>query len=199
MLGRALEVNMTINDSWGYNLTDLHWKSASSSFASLGHREQGWQLPAERGTDRRRRNSQPEVIASWRWSWLKTNGEAIYATEGVRSSPRSRGSDNAEKHPGGGTTLYVHVWEWPMDGKILLPGVKQSPLRPLARARWRGDLNGHARGLVVTLPGAAPDADVSVAALEFAGPLEGANARPLLKDTGASGTLADPSKSPPSR
>jgi hypothetical protein len=51
----------------------------------------------------------------------------------------------------------------------------------------------------MNLPGAAPDPDVSVAALEFARPVEVANARPLPKDTGASGTLADPSKSPPSQ
>jgi len=49
----------------------------------------------------------------------------------------------------------------------------------------------------VTLPGAAPDPDVSVAALEFAGPVVNANAPSLPKDTEASGTLADPSKSPP--
>jgi hypothetical protein len=48
-------------------------------------------------------------------------------------------------------------------------------------------------GLVVTLPGAAPDPDVSVAALEFAAPVQIANAAPLPRDTGASGTLADPS------
>ena len=54
-----------------------------------------------------------------------------------------------------------------------------------------------ADGLVVTLPGSAPDPDVSIVALEFPGPVEIKNAAPLPTDTGASGTLADPSKSPP--
>jgi hypothetical protein len=51
--------------------------------------------------------------------------------------------------------------------------------------------------LAVTLPGSAPDPDVSVVALEFAGPIEVMNAAPWPTETGASGTLADPSKSPP--
>jgi hypothetical protein len=53
-----------------------------------------------------------------------------------------------------------------------------------------------AEGLLVTLPGSAPDPNVSVAALEFAGSVEIHNAAPLPADTGASGTLADPNKSP---
>jgi hypothetical protein len=53
-----------------------------------------------------------------------------------------------------------------------------------------------ADGLVVTLPGSAPDPDVSVAAIEFDKPID-ITATPLPADTGASGTLADPSKMPP--
>jgi len=49
------------------------------------------------------------------------------------------------------------------------------------------------QGLVATLPGPAPDPDVSVAALEFAGPVQIDSQASLPTDTGASGTLADPS------
>ncbi len=54
-------------------------------------------------------------------------------------------------------------------------------------------------GLVVSLPGAAPDPDVSVVALEFAQPVTVRDAGRVPTDTGASGTLADPSKSPPTK
>jgi hypothetical protein len=90
----------------------------------------------------------------------------------------------------------VPVWS-AADGKILLPGISQ------AARSGRMLADGAAvtsmvtlEGLVVTLPGSAPDQDVSVAALEFAGPVEVAGAASLPTDTGASGTLADPSKSP---
>jgi hypothetical protein len=51
----------------------------------------------------------------------------------------------------------------------------------------------------VRLPGSAPDPDVSVVALEFEKPVEVLNAAALPADTGASGTLANPSKSPPAK
>ena len=201
MLGRALEVNMTINNSWGYNLTDLHWKSAQQlirNLSDIASKDGNYLLNV--GPTAEGEIPQPEVdrlLAMGRW--LKTNGEAIYATEGgPYSAPLPWGRTTQKKHPDGGTTLYVHVWEWPMEGKILLPGVKQPAVS--GRLLAHGDAVTAAvtpEGLVVILPGAAPDPDVSVAALEFAGPVEVANARPLPKDTEASGTLADPSKSPP--
>jgi alpha-L-fucosidase len=106
--------------------------------------------------------------------WLKTNGEAIYATEAgpyVDGLPWGRVTQKAQ--PNGATTLYLHVWNWPTDGKILLPGVKQSALsgRMLANGAAVTTTMTDA-GLVVTLPGSAPDPDVSVAALEFEKPIQ---------------------------
>ena len=127
--------------------------------------------------------------------WLKANGEAIYATRGGPfTQPLDWGRTTQKAWPGEGTTLFLHVWNWPADGKVLLPGLRQTPrsgrlLANGAAVTWAMT----PQGLVVTLPGAAPDPDVSVAALEFAGPLEVASAAALPVDTGASGTLADPS------
>jgi alpha-L-fucosidase len=65
-------------------------------------------------------------------------------------------------------TLYLHVWEWPADGKILLPGVQQ-PARSSRMLTGTATVSSTVteQGLLVTMPGAAPDPDVSVAALEF--------------------------------
>jgi len=76
-------------------------------------------------------------------------------------------------NPSGATTLYIHVWDWPADGKVTLPGLKSAPRsgRLLAGGRAvKWELAP--QGLVVSLPGSAPDPDVSVFALEFAGPLQ---------------------------
>jgi alpha-L-fucosidase len=127
--------------------------------------------------------------------WLRVNGEAIYATRGgPYAQPLDWGRTTQRNWPGSGTTLYLHIWNWPVDGKVLLPGIKQAPRagRLLANetaVTWAVT----DAGLVVTLPGAAPDVDVSVAALEFSGPVEVAQAVALPADNGASGTLADPS------
>jgi alpha-L-fucosidase len=200
MLGRALEVNMTINKSWGYRADDHDWKSAQQlirNLSDIASKDGNYLLnvgPTAEGVI-----PQPEIdrlLAIGRW--LKVNGEAIYATRGgFYLKPLDWGRTTFKTAPGGTTTLFVHVWTWPADGKILLPGLKQAPRS--GRLLANGATVSAAvipDGLIVTLPGAAPDPDVSVAALEFAAPLVVEGGEPLPQDVGASGTLADPSKSP---
>ena len=200
MLGRALEVNMTINRSWGYRSDDVNWKSPQElirNLSDVASKDGNYLLnvgPTAEGVI-----PQPEIdrlLAMGRW--LKVNGEAIYATRGGPfSTPLAWGRTTQKARADGGTTVYVHVWEWPGNGQILLPGIQ------LAARAGRMLAGGAAvatkvtaDGLMVTLRGSAPDPDVSVVALEFAGPVEIKDAAPLPTDTGASGTLADPSKSP---
>ncbi len=200
MLGRALEVNMTINGSWGYRADDVDWKSAQQlirNLSDIASKDGNYLLnvgPTAEGVI-----PQPEIdrlLAMGRW--LKANGEAIYATRGgFYLKPPDWGRTTQKARPDGGTTVYVHVWQWPAGGKILLPGFKQTPRSGRLLAGGAPvTATATPEGLVVTLPGAAPDADVSVAALEFDGKVEVAGAGPLPVDAGASGTLADPGKTP---
>ena len=197
MLGRQLEVNMTINGSWGYNANDTHWKSSQQlirNLSDIASKDGNYLLnvgPTAEGVI-----PQPEVdrlLALGRW--LKVNGEAIYATRGGPfTQPLDWGRTTQKAWPGDGATLYLHIWDWPADGKILLPGIMQAPrsgrlLANGATVTWAMT----PKGLLATLPGAAPDPDVSVVALEFPAPIQVASAAPLPTDTGASGTLADPS------
>jgi alpha-L-fucosidase len=197
MLGRQLEVNMTINGSWGYNANDTHWKSSRQlirNLSDIASKDGNYLLnvgPTAEGVI-----PQPEVdrlLAIGRW--LKVNGEAIYATRGGPfTQPLDWGRTTQKAWPGDGATLYLHIWDWPADGKILLPGIMQAPrsgrlLANGATVTWAMT----PKGLLATLPGAAPDPDVSVVALEFPGTVQVASAAPLPTDTGASGTLADPS------
>jgi alpha-L-fucosidase len=198
--GRALEVNMTINRSWGYRSDDTDFKSAQlliRNLSDITSKDGNYLLNV--GPTSEGEIPAPEVerlLAIGRW--LKVNGEAIYATRGGPFTlPLSWGRTTQKAHPDGSTTLYLHVWDWPADGKILLPGVKQAPRGGRVLKDGAALQSALApEGLVVTLPGAARDPDVSVAALEFAGPIELVNAVALQADTGASGTLSDPSKSP---
>ncbi len=202
MLGRALEVNMTINGSWGYRTDDVNWKSAQQlirNLSDIASKDGNYLLnvgPTAEGVI-----PQPEIdrlLAMGRW--LKVNGAAIYATRGgLYVKPLDWGRTTFKTAPGGATTLFVHVWTWPADGQILLPGLTQAPRA--GRLLANGTAVNAAvtpAGLVVTLPGAAPDADVSVAALEFDAPVVIEGGEPLPVDVGHSGTLADPGKSSPS-
>ena len=202
MLGRALEVNMTVNGSWGYRSDDLNWKSAQQlihNLSDITSKDGNYLLnvgPTAEGVI-----PQPEIdrlLAIGRW--LKVNGAAIYATRGgLYSKPLDWGRTTYKRGPGGATTLYLHVWNWPAYGKILLPGINRLPRSTRLLASGAAVIATVATdSLMLTLPGDAPDPDVSVVALEFDGPVEIAGEAPMAKDTGASGTLADPSKSPPS-
>jgi alpha-L-fucosidase len=201
MLGRALEVNMTINRSWGYRSDDHEYKSAQQLIRNLSDitsKDGNYLLNV--GPTAEGEIPAPQVerlLAIGRW--MKVNSEAIYATRGsVYPTPLPWGRTTQKAGSRGATTLFLHVWEWPADGKILLPSVYQAPRSGRLLAGGAAVASAVTpEGLVVTLPGTAPDPDVSVAALEFTDPVTVLNAAPLPTETGASGTLADPSKSPP--
>ena len=199
-LGRQFEVCMTINHSWGYNANDLRWKSAQELIRNLSDiASKGGNYLLNVGPTAEGIIPQPEVdrlLAMGRW--LKTNGAAIYGTDAgpyVDPLPWGRATQKAQDH--GGVTLYLHIWNWPADGKVFLPGIKQLPSsgRLLANGAEVASTVTDA-GLVVALPGSAPDPDVSVAALEFAGPIQITTTATSSMENGGSGTLADPSSSP---
>jgi len=199
MHGRALEVNMTMNRSWGFRADDLDYKSAQQlirNLSDVASKDGNYLLnisPTAEGEIPAQQVERLQVIGKW----MKVNGAAIYATRGgLYLKPLDWGRTTHRRAPDGATTLYLHVWAWPAYGKLLLPGVKQAPrsVRVLASgaaatAAVAGD------SLIVALPGAAPDPDVSVVALEFDGPVA-VDGGELPHDLGASGTLADPSKTP---
>ncbi len=118
------ETCMTMNDHWGYNKHDQNWKSTTRPDPQAGrHRLQGRQLPAERRPDRRRAVSRRRASSAWRRSaggWRSTASRST-APRPARSS-RWPGAGDAEggrrRHP-----LYLHVFDWPTDGALLVPGL----------------------------------------------------------------------------
>jgi alpha-L-fucosidase len=199
-LGRQFEVCMTINNSWGYHAEDLRWKSAQQLIRNLSDiASKGGNYLLNVGPTAEGVIPAPEIDRLKAMGrWLHANGEAIYGTEaGPYARPPAWGRVTQRFKPGG-TTLYLQVWDWPADGKIMLPGVQQTTLS--GRMLTNGAVVTAAlspAGLVVTLPGTAPDPDVSVAALEFAGTVSVAEAVASPADAAAGGTPLDPSGGKP--
>ncbi len=198
MLGRALEVNMTMNRSWGYRSDDNDYKSVRDLIRNLSDivsKDGNYLLnvgPTAEGEIPAPQVERLKAIGRW----MKVNGEAIY---GTRGSPYNTalpwGRTTVKTAADGRSTLFLHVWDWPADGRLVVPGIDQVP----AAARM---LAGGAKlqtsvtpqGVIIAVPTSAPDADVSVIALDFSRPVVVKDAAALPKDVGASGTLFEPGK-----
>ncbi len=129
------EVCMPLNEHWGYDKTDPHWKPSPviiRNLVDIVSKGGNYLLnvgPRADGT------FPPEAlrILGEVGRWMKTNGESIYGTTAgpLQSLPWGRSTTKAGR-------LYLHVWDWPADGRLVVPGLKNK----IARA----DLLGGPRG-----------------------------------------------------
>jgi alpha-L-fucosidase len=170
------ETCMTMNDHWGYNKHDDNWKSPEDLIRKLadiaskggnfllnvGPTSEG--LLPQPGIDRLRALGE----------WTKINGESIYATEASPFKNLEWGRCT-QKAIDGGTRLYLHVFNWPTDGKLVVPGIlnrsKQAYL--LAGAQHAPlPVSRREASLVVAVPPKAPDLINSVVVLEVEGKID---------------------------
>ena len=126
--GEDWESCMTMNDHWGYNSYDNNWKSSEDLIQKLidiaskggnfllniGPTSEG--LFPQTSIDRLKDLS----------SWMNINGEAIYGTEASPFKKLSWGRCT-QKNIAGGTRLYLNIFDWPADGKLVVPGFGSQP------------------------------------------------------------------------
>ena len=160
---RLWETCMTINGTWGYNKNDTSYKPARQLIRTLVEvASRGGNLllnvgPAPDGT------IQPEFEERLRGigAWMKVNGEAIYGTSYGPLQGLSFCRSTAK-----GNTVYLHVFEWP-DGQLEIQGLKAHVVSATLLA-GRKPLRFTQTGslLRIRVPAEAPDADVTVIALD---------------------------------
>ena len=83
--------------------------------------------------------------------WMKTNSESIYGTTASRVGAFPWGRSTTK-----GNTTYLHVFIWPGDGKLVVPGVKTSPRSARLLGGGPLQLSTNADGLIVQVPARAP-------------------------------------------
>ncbi len=161
------ETCMTMNDHWGYNRADLNMKSTAELLQTLcdvASKGGNFLLnvgPTPEG------EFPPESVERLReiGEWMRVNGEAIYGTQAgpFESLPWGRCTVR-------GSSLFLHVFDWPKDGRLVVPGLGSAV--ESARLLGSGDsLAARRQGsdVVVTLPATAPHPAVSVVELRVEG------------------------------
>ena len=150
--GLPLETSLTMNESWGFNLTDHTYKSPRELIHYLV-RAAGYGAnlllnigPRPDGTIPPEAEERLRAIGAW----LTTYGGSIYGTRAGPIAPRSWGVTTQR-----GDSVYIHVLDW-KDPTLALP--------PLGAGRWRArswpegkalELVQTAGGMMLTLPAGA--------------------------------------------
>jgi alpha-L-fucosidase len=156
LIGRPWETSGTMNKSWGYHRLDYAWKSTRTFLHNLINnvsRNGNYQLnvgPMGDGA------LQPAAIKRLRElsAWMSVNGAAIHGTRPVDAPEPAWGRLTQR-----GGTIYAHVFDWPRDGKLVLPNLSIDVTR--ATVLESGE-QLRIDGAVVTLPAEPIDDRVTV-------------------------------------
>jgi len=164
---------MTMNNHWGYNKNDNNWKSTKTLIRMLADiASKGGNLLLNVGPTAEGVFPQPSVDRLREiGQWMNVNGEAIYATQ---SSPFKKldWGRCTWKAVEGGTRLYLHVFDWPGDGQLVVPGIFNRPKGAYLLSDSKKAALSVARkedALVISVPPAAPDPIDGVVVLDVAG------------------------------
>jgi alpha-L-fucosidase len=171
------ETCMTMNDHWGYNAADLNYKSSAQIIRTLvdvvskggnfllnvGPTAEG-EFPPESVTRLK------EIGA-----WMRVHGKAIHGAVAGPFRDLPWGRCTRKPLESGDTRLFLHIFDWPADGRLAVPGLVNEPLlcQPLSEmgrpaARFVG-VKRDGDALVLSLEDHDPFPPVTVIALDVRG------------------------------
>ena len=147
---------MTMNKTWGFRSYDHDWKSTETlvrNLVDIASKGGNFLLNVGPTSDGLIPEPSLERLKAV-GAWMKVNGAAVYGTSQspLKSQPawgRVTQKDN---------TLYLHVFNWPDDGKLVVPGLKNkiSSANLLASGDKLKTSSDEA-GVTVSVPANAPD------------------------------------------
>jgi alpha-L-fucosidase len=120
--GRDWETCMTMNGSWGFKSYDDKWKSTETLIRNLiDIASKGGNYLLNVGPTAEGEFPEESIIRLKEiGAWMHKNGEAIYGTSASPLSLVEWGRCTA-KDSAGHTILYISIFTYPKDGKLLLP------------------------------------------------------------------------------
>jgi len=168
------ETCMTMNDTWGYKMDDKNWKSSVTLTRMLiDAASKGGNFLLNVGPQPDGMIPEASVVRLREiGQWMAINGESIYGTQ---ASPFTNGLSwgvaTQRLLPGGGTRYYLHVYQWPDNGKLTVPHLPS----PVRRAYLLADpkkstlqLETHKTATIFAVPRVVPESAATVVVVETA-------------------------------
>jgi len=172
--GRDWETCMTMNDTWGYKSGDHNWKSTETlvrNLVDIASKGGNYLLnvgPTNLGEIPGPSIERLKAIGDW----MRQNSKAIYATQPspFKKLPWGR----CTRVPGkSGSTLYLHVFDWPANGQLVVPGLmNRVENASLLVGGKKLTAKNSPQGVVIDVPATAPNAISSTLVLNVKGDLE---------------------------
>lgn len=157
---------MTMNTTWGFKFYDDKWKSSEQLIRNLidiASKGGNYLLNVGPTAEGLIPPQSVERLAEM-GNWMRKNGASVY---GTTASPFTTqlSFGRATSKPG---RVYLHVFDWPSDGKLTVPafGKEVKTAYLLAPPRQRLEMTAGVDGISLQLPTQAPDPIATVIVLE---------------------------------
>lgn len=169
--GKDWESCMTMNNNWGYNSHDNNWKSSEDLIQKLiDIASKGGNFLLNVGPTAEGVFPQPSIDRlKAMGAWMKLNSESIYETSASPFKQLSWGRCT-QKTISGGTRLYLHIFQWPSNNKLVVPGLGSEVVKAFSLADKK-NLNGESAGgnYVIDLAGVQKQDYATVIAIDIKG------------------------------